>query len=114
MKSIPKTWERLQDYIQAWSHHRIENWLVLRYFYDGLTIMSMGHIDTATGCSFPSPMMEPRLSSIKWCQIKARGRTKITKGMHTVKETDMLATKIDLMKRLEEQAQHKDAMKGTV
>jgi hypothetical protein len=35
--------------------------------------------------------------------------------MHTVKETDMLAAKIDLLtKRLEEQAQHKDAMKGTV
>ena len=35
--------------------------------------------------------------------------------MHTVKETDMLATKIDLlMKRLEERAQDKDALMGTV
>ena len=35
--------------------------------------------------------------------------------MHTMKETDMLAAKIDLlMKRLEEQAQDKEAMKGTV
>jgi hypothetical protein len=54
MKSISKTWERLQDYIQAWPHHRIENWLVLQYFYDGLTIMSRGHIDTAAGCAFLS------------------------------------------------------------
>ena len=35
--------------------------------------------------------------------------------MHTVKETDMLFVKIDLlMKRLEEWAQEKDAMMGTV
>jgi hypothetical protein len=35
--------------------------------------------------------------------------------MHTVKEMDMLATKIDLLtKRLEEWAQDKEAMKGTV
>jgi hypothetical protein len=55
--------------------------------------------------SFPSPLMEPRLSSIKWCLIKAGGRKKITKGMHTMKERDMLAAKIDLLtKRLEERA----------
>ena len=35
--------------------------------------------------------------------------------MHTVKETDMLSAKIDfLMKRLEERAQEKDAMMGTI
>ena len=35
--------------------------------------------------------------------------------MHTAKEMDMLAAKIDLlMKRLEEQAQEKDTMVGTV
>ena len=37
------------------------------------------------------------------------------KGMHNVKEMDMLAAKIDLlMKRLEEQAQDKETMKGTI
>jgi hypothetical protein len=35
--------------------------------------------------------------------------------MHTVKETDMLTAKIDLlMKRLEEQAQEKEVMKDIV
>jgi hypothetical protein len=29
METIPETWERLQDYIQACPHHGIENWLVL-------------------------------------------------------------------------------------
>jgi hypothetical protein len=45
------------------------------------------------------------LSPIKWCLIKAGGRNKNIKGMHTVKETDMFTAKIDLLiKRLEEQA----------
>jgi len=35
--------------------------------------------------------------------------------MHTMKKTDMLSVKIDLlMKRLEERAQDKDAMMGIV
>jgi hypothetical protein len=35
--------------------------------------------------------------------------------MHTVKETDMLATKIDLlMKRLDDHAQEKEAMTSTI
>ena len=40
---------------------------------------------------------------------------KTQKGMHTMEDTDMLSAKIDLlMKRLEEWAQEKDAMMGTV
>ena len=29
MESIPGAWERLQDYIQAYPHHGMENWLML-------------------------------------------------------------------------------------
>jgi hypothetical protein len=59
--------------------------------------------------------MELQLSSTKWCPIKARGRKKTTKGMHTVKEVDMLATKMDLiLKRLDERATEKEAMKTTI
>jgi len=37
------------------------------------------------------------------------------KGMHTIKEVDMLAAKIDLlMKRLDDHAAEKEAMKSTV
>jgi len=57
---------------------------------------------------FPSPLMEPWFSSIKWCQIKAGEERKTQRNMHTVKETDMLAAKIDLlMKRLEERSKKK-------
>ena len=40
---------------------------------------------------------------------------KSQKGMHTMKEMDMLVAKIDLlMKKLEERAQDKEAIEGTV
>jgi hypothetical protein len=52
--SIPEAWERLQDYIQACPHHDIDDWLVLQYFYDGLTQMCRGHIDAAAGGAFLS------------------------------------------------------------
>ena len=29
MESIPEAWERLQDYIQAYPYHGMENWLML-------------------------------------------------------------------------------------
>jgi hypothetical protein len=54
IKSIPEVWERLQDYIQACPQHKIENWLVLQNFNDGLTLMSRGHIDAAAGGTFLS------------------------------------------------------------
>ena len=54
METIPEAWERLQDYIQACPQHGIENWLVLQYFYDGLTFMSRGDIDAADGGAFLS------------------------------------------------------------
>jgi len=62
--------------------------------------------------------MELRFSSRKWCRIKVGGEErsqKQQKGMQTVKEVDMLATKMDLlMKRLDERAHEKEAMKGPI
>jgi hypothetical protein len=52
-----------------------------------------------------SPSMELWLSLRKWCPINGwvmRG-SKMKKGMHTMKEMDMLAIEVDiLMKRLDE------------
>jgi len=36
-ESIPKAWERLQEYILACPHHGMNNWLILQNFYIGLT-----------------------------------------------------------------------------
>jgi hypothetical protein len=57
----------------------------------------------------------PQPSSRRWWLIRARGGKKTQKGMHSVKEPDMLAAKIDLlMKRLNDRAAEKEAMKSTI
>ena len=87
METILEAWERLQDYIQACPHHGIENWLVLQYFYDGLTIMSRGHIDAVAGGAFLSltidgatTLINKMLSNQSWGEER-----KTQKGMHTMK-----------------------------
>ena len=52
MESIPEAWERLQEYIIACPHHGMDEWLVLQSFYNGLTMTSRAHIDTAAGGAF--------------------------------------------------------------
>jgi len=85
----------------------MEDWLVLQNFYMGLTPMSKGHVDAAAGGAFLSLTIENAMTLIeKMVANQSWGEgQKTQKGMHTVKETDLLATKIDqLMKRLDGQA----------
>ena len=49
MKSIPEAWDRLQEYILAYPHHGMDEWLVLQSFYNGLTTTSRAHLDAAAG-----------------------------------------------------------------
>jgi hypothetical protein len=82
----------------------MEDWLVLQNFYEGLTPMSKGHVDAAAGGAFLSLTIENATTLIeKMVANQSWGEGhKTQKGMHTVKETDLLAAKIDLlMKRLD-------------
>jgi len=69
--------------------------------------MSKGHVDATTGGAFLSLIIENATTLIEKMvanQSWGEGR-KTQNGMHTVKETDLLAAKIDLlMKRLDRQA----------
>lgn len=119
METIPEVWERLQDYIQACPHHGIEGWLVLQNFYNGLTAMSKGHIDAAAGGAFLSLTVEgataliEKMVSNQWWGEKRSDEQQ--EGMHTEQETDMLATKMDLLlKNLDECVADEEAMYGTV
>ena len=79
--------------------------------------MSRGHIDAAAGGAFLSLTIDGAMALINKMVSNQRWREerKTQKGMHTMKVTDMLSAKIDLlMKRLEERAQDKDAMMGTI
>jgi hypothetical protein len=54
MEPILEAWERLQEYIQAYPHHGMENWLMLHNFYNGLTPISKGHLDATVASAFLS------------------------------------------------------------
>ena len=57
-ESIPEAWERLQEYILACPHHRMENWLILQNFYNELTQSSRDHVDAVAGGAFFSLTIE--------------------------------------------------------
>ena len=79
--------------------------------------MSRGHIDIAARGALLSLTIDGATALInKMVANQSWGeKRKTQKGMHTMKETDILFTKIDLlMKRLEERAQEKDTMMGIV
>nr|AAL58163.1 hypothetical protein [Oryza sativa Japonica Group]AAN08662.1 hypothetical protein [Oryza sativa Japonica Group]AAP53351.1 Zinc knuckle family protein [Oryza sativa Japonica Group] len=85
-ESIPEEWEQLQE----------------------LTPMSRNHLDAAAGGAFFSKtvqgavhLIEKMVSNMGWSEERLQTRQR---GMHTIKETELLAAKLDLlMKRLADQ-----------
>jgi hypothetical protein len=80
----------------------MENWLVLQNFYNGLTPLSKGHLDATAGAMFLSLTIDEATTLIEKMVINQgwgedRTLAKAQKSMHTMKETDMLAAKIDLL-----------------
>ena len=102
MESIPEAWERLQEYILACPHYGMDEWHVLQSFYNGLTTTSRAHLDAAAGGAYldltiakATALIEKMVSNQGWNKERSQPRTK--GGMHTIKETDMLAAKLDLL-----------------
>jgi hypothetical protein len=94
----------------------MEDWLMLQNFYEGLTAMSKGHIDAAAGGAFLSltitdaiALIEKMVANQSWGEER-----KTQKGMHSVKQADLHAAKIDLlMKRLDDRAANKETTTST-
>jgi hypothetical protein len=90
----------------------MDDWLILQNFYNGLTQRARDHVDAATGGAFFSLTTERATSLIEkivfiqgWSDDRLHSRQW---GMHTVKETNMLAAKIDLiLKKFEGYSQDK-------
>ena len=81
----------------------MDEWLVLQSFYNGLTMTSRANIDAAIGGAFldltiakAKELVEKMVSNQGRSDERLQPRTK---GMHTVKETDMIAAKLDLLIR---------------
>jgi hypothetical protein len=112
--SIPKTWERFQDYIAKCPHHGIENWLLMQTFYHGLTTSTREIMDAVVGGAFLSltirdaaSLVEKMASNQSWNEKRTQTH-KRGGGMHQLKEVDMLSAKIDLlMKKLEDRVSEK-------
>ena len=93
-------------------HHGMDDCLILQSFYNGLTSSSSDHLDAAAvGAFFAKTvrgavnLIEKMVSNMGWCEERLQTRQC---GMHTVKETEMLAAKLDLlMKRLDDQEKAK-------
>jgi hypothetical protein len=94
----------------------MDDWLILQNFYNGLTPMSHDHLDAAAGGAFFSKtvrgaidLIEKMVSNMGWSEERLQTHQR---GMHTVKETEMLAAKLDLlMKKLDN---HDKWPQGTV
>jgi hypothetical protein len=87
----------------------MDDWLILQSFYNTLTPTSRAHIYATVGGAFldlmitkATTLVEKMVSNQGWSEEHHQPRTK---SMHTVKETDMLAAKMDLLlKHLDERA----------
>ena len=85
----------------------MDEWLVLQSFYNGLTTTSRANIDASAGGAFldltiakAKELVEKMVSNQGWSNERLQPHTI---GMHTIKETDMIAAKLDLLiKKMEE------------
>ena len=86
----------------------MDEWLVLQSFYNGLTTTSRAHLDAAARGAYldmtiakATTLIEKMVSIQGWNEERSQPKTK--GRMHTVKETDMLSAKLDLLvKKLDE------------
>jgi hypothetical protein len=51
-ETIAEAWERLQDYIYACPHHKMEELFIIQSFYHGSICSAREHIDAIAGGSF--------------------------------------------------------------
>jgi hypothetical protein len=77
--------------------------VVLQSFYNGLTPTSRAHIDVAVGGAFldltiakATALVEKMVSNQGWSEGHLQSRTK---GIHSIKEADMLSAEMDLLLR---------------
>ena len=104
---IPKARERMQEYASACPYHGMEDWLLIQNFYHGLVLLDRSHLDAAGGggaffllsVADAKMLIEMMVSNQGWSNDRLQP---CKQGMHSIKEVDMLAAKMDLLaKRVE-------------
>ncbi|RVW95571.1 hypothetical protein CK203_039092 [Vitis vinifera] len=113
-------WERYMEAINACPHHGFDSWLLVSYFYDGMSSSMKQLLETMCGGDFMSKNPEEAMDFVSYVADVSRGWDEPTKGevgkmksqlnpfnakagMYTLKEDDDMKAKLAAMtRRLEE------------
>ncbi|RVW12157.1 Retrovirus-related Pol polyprotein from transposon 297 [Vitis vinifera] len=113
-------WERYMEAINACPHHGFDTWLLVSYFYDGMSSLMKQLLETMCGGDFMSKNPEEAMDFLSYVAEVSRGWDEQTKGevgkmksqlsafnakagMYTLKEDDDMKAKLAAMtRRLEE------------
>ncbi|WKA12844.1 hypothetical protein VitviT2T_030195 [Vitis vinifera] len=113
-------WERYMEAINACPHHGFDTWLLVSYFYDGMSSSMKQLLETMCGGDFMSKNPEEAMDFLSYVADVSRGWDEPTKGevgkmksqlnaynakagMYTLKEDDDTKAKLAAMtRRLEE------------
>ncbi|RVW24469.1 Transposon Ty3-G Gag-Pol polyprotein [Vitis vinifera] len=113
-------WERYMEAINACPHHGFDTWLLVSYFYDGMSSSMKQLLETMCGGDFMSKNPEEAMDFLSYVADVSRGWDEPTKGevgkmksqlnafnakagMYTLKEDDDMKAKLAAMtRRLEE------------
>ncbi|KAL6325101.1 hypothetical protein AAG906_022668 [Vitis piasezkii] len=99
-------WERYMEAINACPHHGFDTWLLVSYFYDGMSSSMKQLLETMCGGDFMSKNPEEAMDFLSYVAEVSRGWDEPTKGeagMYTLKEDDDMKAKMAAMtRRLEE------------
>ncbi|RVW73206.1 hypothetical protein CK203_057358 [Vitis vinifera] len=113
-------WERYMEAINACPHHGFDTWLLVSYFYDGMSSSMKQLLETMCGGDFMSKNPEEAMDFLSYVVEVSRGWDEPTKGevgkmksqlsafnakagMYTLKEDDDMKAKLAAMtRRLEE------------
>ncbi|RVW19516.1 hypothetical protein CK203_116256 [Vitis vinifera] len=113
-------WERYMEAINACPHHGFDTWLLVSYFYDGMSSSMKQLLETMCGGDFMSKNPEEAMDFLNYVAEVSRGWDEPTKGevgkmksqlsafnakagMYTLKEYDDMKAKLAAVtRRLEE------------
>ncbi|RVW88435.1 Retrovirus-related Pol polyprotein from transposon 297 [Vitis vinifera] len=113
-------WERYMEAINACPHHGFDTWLLVSYFYDGMSSSMKQLLETMCGGDFMSKNPEEAMDFLSYVADVSRGWDEPTKrevgkmksqlsvfnakaGMYTLKEDDDMKAKLAAVtRRLEE------------
>ncbi|RVW37073.1 Retrovirus-related Pol polyprotein from transposon 17.6 [Vitis vinifera] len=109
-------WERYMEAINACPHHGFDTWLLVSYFYDGMSSSMKQLLETMCGGDFMSKNPEEAMDFLSYVADVSSGWDEPTKGevgkmksqlnaynakagMYTLKEDDDMKAKLAAMKR---------------